>query len=114
MQFGRCYEEFEIGAMYKHWPGRTITESDDMLFCMLTMNHNPLHIDANYSENTQFKQPLVAGPLVFILLFGISAGGLCGKAIGNPLFGLVKRLWPTIRGDLIIGGKAGPEHYIIS
>ncbi len=64
MQFGRCYEEFEVGAVYKHWPGRTITESDDMLFCMLTMNHNPLHIDANYTENTEFKQPLVAGPLV--------------------------------------------------
>ncbi|MFL5693991.1 MAG: MaoC family dehydratase, partial [Ktedonobacteraceae bacterium] len=48
MQFGRCYEEFEVGALYKHWPGRTITEYDDTLFCMLTMNHNPLHIDANY------------------------------------------------------------------
>ncbi len=50
MQFGRCFEEFEIGAVYKHWPGRTITEYDDTLFCMLTMNHNPLHIDANYAD----------------------------------------------------------------
>src|SRR2546426_11205394 len=78
MQFGRCYEEFEIGALYKHWPGRTITESDDMLFCMLTMNHNPLHIDANYTENTQFKQPLVAGSLFFfffVCMFVCVVGG---------------------------------------
>src|SRR5690349_11706754 len=53
MQFGRTFEEFEIGAIYKHWPGRTITEYDDTLFSMLTMNHNPLHIDANYCEDTE-------------------------------------------------------------
>ena len=63
MQFGRCFEEFEIGAIYKHWPGRTITEYDDTLFCMLTMNHNPLHIDAHYAETRQHGQRLVAGPL---------------------------------------------------
>jgi acyl dehydratase len=80
MQFGRCYEEFEVGALYKHWPGRTITESDDMLFCMLTMNHNPLHIDANYTENTEFKQPLVAGPLVFSIALGMSVGDVSGMS----------------------------------
>src|SRR5207248_11805772 len=83
MQFGRCYEEFEVGAVYKHWPGRTITESDDMLFCMLTMNHNPLHIDANYTENTEFKQPLVAGPPVFSISLCMSVGDVSGKAISN-------------------------------
>lgn len=101
MQFGRCYEEFEIGALYKHWPGRTITESDDMLFCMLTMNHNPLHIDANYSENTQFKQPLVAGPLVFSIVLGMSVGDVSGKAIANLEFEYVKHVGPTFHGDTI-------------
>ena len=43
MQFGRSYEEFEVGAVYKHWPGKTVTEYDDHLFCLLTMNHHPLH-----------------------------------------------------------------------
>ena len=52
MQFGRYYEEFEVGAVYKHWPGKTVTEYDDHLFCLLTMNHHPLHLDANYAENT--------------------------------------------------------------
>ena len=45
MQFGRSYEEFEVGATYKHWPGKTVTEYDDHLFCLLTMNHHPLHLD---------------------------------------------------------------------
>ena len=45
VQFGRSYEEFEVGATYKHWPGKTVTEYDDHLFCLLTMNHHPLHLD---------------------------------------------------------------------
>ena len=49
MQFGRSYEEFEVGATYKHWPGKTVTEYDDHLFCLLTMNHHPLHLDAHYA-----------------------------------------------------------------
>ena len=57
MQFGRTYEEFEVGAVYKHWPGKTVTEYDDHLFCLLTMNHHPLHLDANYAaETTDFGQ----------------------------------------------------------
>src|SRR5262249_14622594 len=42
VQFGRYYEEFEVGAVYKHWPGKTVTEYDDHLFCLITMNHHPL------------------------------------------------------------------------
>jgi acyl dehydratase len=101
MQFGRCYEEFELGAIYKHWPGRTITESDDVLFCMLTMNHNPLHIDANYCEDTQFKQPLVVGPLIFSIALGMSVGDVSGKAIANLEFEYVRHLAPTFHGDTI-------------
>ena len=101
MQFGRCFEEFEIGALYKHWPGRTITEYDDTLFCMLTMNHNPLHIDANYAENTQHKQRLVAGPLIFSIALGMSVGDVSGKAIANLEFEYVKHLAPTFHGDTI-------------
>src|SRR6267143_148972 len=48
--FGRLFEDFEVGDVYKHWPGKTITEYDDHLFCMITMNHHPLHTDAFYAE----------------------------------------------------------------
>jgi acyl dehydratase len=92
MQFGRTFEEFEIGAIYKHWPGRTITEYDDTLFSMLTMNHNPLHIDANYCEDTEFKQRLVVGPLIFSIALGMSVPDVSGKAIANLEFENVRHL----------------------
>src|SRR6266568_7299590 len=101
MQYGRCFEEFEIGDVYKHWPGRTITEYDDTLFSMLTMNHNPLHIDANYCEDTQFKQRLVVGPLIFSIALGMSVADVSGKAIANLEFEYVKHLGPTFHGDTI-------------
>jgi acyl dehydratase len=101
MQFGRCFEEFEIGDVYKHWPGRTITEYDDTLFSMLTMNHNPLHIDAFYSEMTQHKQRLVVGPLIFSIALGMSVPDVSGKAIANLEFENVKHLAPTFHGDTI-------------
>ena len=64
MQFGRYYEEFEPGAVYKHWPGKTVTEYDDHLFCLITMNHHPLHLDAHYAaETTQFGRNVVVGNL---------------------------------------------------
>lgn len=101
MQFGRTFEEFEIGAVYKHWPGRTITEYDDTLFCMLTMNHHPLHIDANYAEDTQFKQRLVVGSLVFSIVLGMTVEDVSGKAIANLEFEEVKHVGPTFHGDTI-------------
>ena len=101
MQFGRCFEEFDIGDVYKHWPGRTITEYDDTLFSMLTMNHNPLHIDAHYCEGTQFKQRLVVGPLIFSIALGMSVADVSGKAIANLEFENVKHLAPTFHGDTI-------------
>ena len=101
MQFGRCYEEFEVGDVYKHWPGRTITEYDDTLFSMLTMNHNPLHIDANYAEDTQHGQRLVVGPLIFSIALGMSVPDVSGKAIANLEFEYVRHLAPTFHGDTI-------------
>ena len=101
MQFGRCFEEFEIGATYKHWPGRTITEYDDTLFCMLTMNHHPLHIDANYAQDTQFKQRVVVGTLVFSMVLGMTVEDVSGKAIANLEFEQVKHLSPAFHGDTV-------------
>jgi acyl dehydratase len=55
-RFGRYYEEFEPGDFYKHWPGRTITQADNTAFSFLTINQHPLHIDAAYTEGTQFGE----------------------------------------------------------
>jgi acyl dehydratase len=104
MQFGRYYEEFEPGDVYKHWPGKTVTESDDHLFCLITMNHHPLHLDAHYAaETTQFGRNVVVGNLIYSLLIGMSVPDVSGKAIANLEIESLKHVAPTFHGDTIYG-----------
>jgi acyl dehydratase len=104
MQFGRSYEEFEVGAVYKHWPGKTVTEYDDHLFCLLTMNHHPLHLDSNYAEETtQFGQNVVVGNYIYSLLLGMSVADVSGKAIANLEVESLRHVAPTFHGDTIYG-----------
>ena len=80
MQFGRYYEEFEVGDVYKHWPGKTVTEFDDHMFCLLTMNHHPLHLDAHYAEETtDFGKNVVVGNYIYSLLLGMSVPDVSGR-----------------------------------
>jgi acyl dehydratase len=100
--FGRYLEEFEVGAVYRHWPGKTITEYDDHLFCLLTMNHHPLHLDAAYAaERTQFGRNVVVGNLVYSLALGMSVADISGKAIANLEVDGLKHENPTFHGDTI-------------
>ena len=100
--FGRCLEDFEPGDVYRHWPGKTITEADDHLFCLVTMNHHPLHLDAWYAENdTVQKRNVVVGNLVYSLALGMSVPDVSGAAIANlEVESLVHRA-PTFHGDTI-------------
>ena len=104
MQFGRSYEEFEVGAVYKHWPGKTVTEYDDHLFCLLTMNHHPLHLDSHFAaETTEFGKNVVVGNYIYSLLLGMSVADVSGKAIANLEVESLKHLKPTFHGDTIYG-----------
>jgi acyl dehydratase len=104
VQFGRYYEEFEVGAVYKHWPGKTVTEYDDHLFCLLTMNHHPLHIDAHFAgETTEFGKNVVVGNYIYSLLLGMSVPDVSGKAIANLEVESLKHVKPTFHGDTIYG-----------
>ena len=104
MQFGRTYEEFEVGAVYRHWPGKTVTEYDDHLFCLLTMNHHPLHLDANYAEQTtDFGSNVVVGNYIYSLLLGMSVPDVSGKAIANLEVESLRHVAPTFHGDTIYG-----------
>jgi acyl dehydratase len=104
MQFGRYYEEFEVGAVYRHWPGKTVTEYDDHLFCLLTMNHHPLHMDAHYAETaTDFKRNVVVGNYIYSLLLGMSVPDVSGKAIANLEVESLRHVAPTFHGDTIYG-----------
>src|SRR5579859_5583304 len=104
MQFGRAYEEFEIGAVYKHWPGKTVTEYDDHLFCLLTMKHHPLHLDAHYArEATDFGRNVVVGNYIYSLLLGMSVPDVSGQAIANLEVESLRHVAPTFHGDTIYG-----------
>ncbi len=81
--YGRYLEEFEVGAVYKHWPAKTVTEADDHLFCLITMNHHPLHINDVYAAESQQGRNVVVGPLVYSLALGMSVSDVSGKAIAN-------------------------------
>ena len=99
MQFGRSYEEFEVGATYKHWPGKTVTEFDDHMFCLLTMNHHPLHLDSHYAEETtQFGKNVVVGNYVYSILLGMSVPDVSGKAIANLEIESLRHVAPTFHG----------------
>ena len=104
MGFGRTFEEFEVGAVYRHWPGKTVTEYDDHLFCLLTMNHHPLHLDAHYAETaTDFGRNVVVGNYVYSLLLGMSVPDVSGKAIANLEVESLRHVAPTFHGDTIYG-----------
>ena len=79
--FGRCLEDFVVGDVYRHWPGKTITEYDDHLFCMITMNHHPLHTNDWFAEQSVQGRNVVVGNLVYSLVLGMSVPDVSGAAI---------------------------------
>ena len=98
---GLYFEEFIIGAEIKHSLSKTIFESDNNLFCLLTMNHHPLHTNIDYANNSQHGQILVVGTLVFSLVVGITVPDISGKAIANLEYEDVKHLAPVFINDTI-------------
>ena len=100
-QYGRYLEEFEVGAVYKHWPAKTVTEADDHLFCLITMNHHPLHINDVYAKESQQGRNVVVGPLVYSLALGMSVGDVSGKAIANLATEDLKHPAPVFHGDTL-------------
>ena len=102
MQFGRYFEEFEVGDVYKHWPGKTITQAEDILFCSITMNQHPLHSDDNYAAAaTPHGKAMVVGNLVYSVVLGQSVPDVSGKAIANLEIESLKHANPTFHGDTI-------------
>jgi acyl dehydratase len=99
--YGRYLEEFEVGAVYKHWPAKTVTESDDHLFCLITMNHHPLHLNDVYAAGSQQGRNVVVGPLVYSLALGMSVSDISGKAIANLATEELSHPNPVFHGDTL-------------
>ncbi len=106
--YGRYLEEFEVGAVYKHWPAKTVTESDDHLFCLITMNHHPLHLNDVYAAKSQQGRNVVVGPLVYSLALGMSVSDVSGKAIANLATEELKHPAPVFHGDTLYVRVRGP------
>ena len=99
--YGRYLEEFEVGAVYKHWPAKTVTEAEDHLFCLLTMNHHPLHVNDVYAHSSQQGRNVVAGPFVYSLVFGMTVSDVSGKAIANLATEELSHPAPVFHGDTL-------------
>lgn len=99
--FGRYYEDFEVGTQIRHEVTKTITESDNNLFCLLTMNHHPVHLDTEYARMHQHGQILVVGTLPFSLTVGLTVPDISGKAIANLGYENIRHLRPVFIGDTL-------------
>ena len=99
--FGRYLEDFAVGDVYRHWPGKTITEADDHLFCMITMNHHPLHTNDWFAEQSVQGRNVVVGNLVYSLVLGMSVPDVSGSAIANLEIETLQHKHPTFHGDTI-------------
>lgn len=100
-QIGRYYEEFNINEVIVHKTSKTIFESDNNLFSLLTMNHHPVHTNIHYASKQQHGKILVVGTLVFSLAVGITVPDVSGRAIANLLYENIVHLAPVFVGDTI-------------
>ncbi|MCC7425671.1 MAG: MaoC family dehydratase [Alphaproteobacteria bacterium] len=99
--FGRYYEDFEIGHIYEHRPGRTISEADNTWFTLLTMNKHPLHFDFEYAAKSEFKKPLVNSAFTLALVAGMTVSDVSQKAIANLGWTDIRMPAPVFIGDTL-------------
>ena len=99
--FGRCYEDFVVGDIYEHRPGRTISEADNTWFTLLTMNTHPLHFDAAYAAKTEFGRPVVNSALTLAIVAGMSVSDISQQAIANLGWNDIRLTKPVFAGDTL-------------
>ena len=99
--FGRYFEDFAVGDIYEHRPGRTISGVDNTWFTLLTMNTHPLHFDEHYAEQSEFGRTLVNSCLTLSIVAGMSVSDLSYKAIANLGWDNIKLTAPVFPGDTL-------------
>lgn len=98
---GLYYDDFVVGEEIYHSLSKTIFESDNNLFSLLTMNHHPVHTNVDYAAKNQHGQILVVGTLVFSIVVGMTVPDISGKAIANLGYEEIKHLAPVFINDTI-------------
>lgn len=99
--YGRYFEDFAVGHVYEHRPGRTITESDNTWFTLLTMNQHPIHFDKEYARHSEFGRPLVNSTFTLALVAGMSVSDTSQKAVANLGWTDIALTAPVFVGDTI-------------
>jgi acyl dehydratase len=103
-RYGGYLDDYEVGDIYRHWPGKTITEAEDHMFCLLTMAASPLHVDRKYGETeSEFGRNVVVGTFIYSLLLGMSVPDISGRAIANLGVSDLRHLAPFFHGDTLYG-----------
>ena len=97
---GRVYEDFEVGDIYQHPLGRTVTQTDNIWFTLLTVNPNPIHFDAHYAAQTSFGRPLVDSTFTLALVTGLSVSDISQNGV-NLGWDEVRLPAPVYEGDTI-------------
>jgi acyl dehydratase len=98
---GRCYEDFDVGDVYVHALGRTVTTADNSWFTQLTLNTNPLHFDHHYAAGSEFGRPLVNSCFTIALVTGLSVPDISQNAMANLGWDEVRLPAPVFEGDTI-------------
>ncbi|SMY08161.1 MaoC family dehydratase [Flavimaricola marinus] len=99
--FGRYFEDFTVGDIYEHRPGRTITETDNTWFTLLTMNTHPMHFDAEFAKHSEFGKCIICSPLTVALMVGMSVTDVSQKAIANMGWTDIRMTHPLFAGDTL-------------
>jgi len=99
--YGRYYEEFTVGDIYEHRPGRTISEADNTWFTLLTMNQHPIHFDATYAAHSEFGKPIVNSCLTLSVVAGMSVSDVSQKGIANLGWTDIVMPAPVFNGDTL-------------
>ena len=100
--FGRYFEDFEVGDVYEHRPGRTITQTENIWFTLLTMNTHPMHFDEEYAKASEFGQCIICSPFTVGLMVGMSVTDVSQKAVANLGWSDIKMTHPLYAGDTLI------------
>lgn len=98
---GRFLEDFEEGDLYRHSRGRTVTESDNIWFTLLTSNTHQLHFNSDYASRTEFGRPLVVSTLTLAIVTGLSVDDVSLNAVANLGWDDVRLVAPVLTGDTL-------------
>jgi acyl dehydratase len=98
---GNYFDDFALGQVFHHWPGRTITEADNIQFSLLTMNRHPLHCDANFAANSQWGKPLVNSGLTLAIVLGMTVDDVSFNSVANLGWKEIDLTSPVFAGDTV-------------